>query len=386
MTPPKTSRPSFGEFHAPEPETCPILDRRDFAGLDPETATGRLVDFLLQQQDLGDKTVRQKRVVLRRILQDFQDKGTDLASLRDNDVQTYRAFLLDLVKQEVISHNYAAHQVVQWNATMRAVFGETSRPGEGLIMRGFKQTPRKVRHLNEEDFLAMVRAAKNKHFQTEHHRRMFVAYLELAWCAGARIGSLNNEKLRVCDVYWDRQTVHLRHMKNVDEHEVVLTDRALDALRQWIEYLQDQPAWRGRETPLLTGPNGKLASYHFYDHSMKQVAALAGIRKAVSSHILRKSAGTLIARQNPKLAQEQLGITAKIFDRHYNQPMLEDRVARRDILPGAAAAVTPKERIADAYVRFQRGQMTQEELDQVVAQARIQETEPKTPSMDTSYV
>ena len=383
MTPPKT-RPDFGEFHAPEPESKPQLSREDFAGLEPREAVNKMLDFMLQHQDLGEKTVRQKRTVLKRMLKDFQQKGLDMSTVAGNDAQTYRAFLLNLVRQEVISHNYASHVVVQWNAAMRAVFGETSRPGEGLIMRGFKQTPRKVDHLNEADFVAIVAAAQHKDFQSQHYRLMFHAYMELAWCAGARIGSLNNPKLRVCDVYWDKHMVHLRHMKNVDQHEVVLTDRALAALRQWVDFLSQTKAWIGRETPLFAGPNGKLASSQWYNRTMKQVAAIAGIRKQISSHVIRKSAGTIMARENPKLAQEQLGVTEKIFNRHYNQPLLEDRIARRDILPGAESS--PSGRIGDAYMRFQRGQITKNELDIVVAQARVQAVEPQEPTQDVSYV
>ncbi len=384
MTPPRTPRPDFGEFHAPEPEAKPQLNREDFAGLEPEEAVTKMLDFMLQQQDLGEKTVRQKRVVLKRMLKDFQRKGLDMSSVQGNDAQTYRAFLLNLVRQEVISHNYASHVVVQWNAAMRAVFGETSRPGEGLIMRGFKQTPRKVDHLNEADFVSIMAAVNDKQFQSDHYRLMFNAYMELAWCAGARIGSLNNEKLRVCDVYWDKHMVHLRHMKNVDQHEVVLTDRALAALRRWVDYLHQSPAWIGRETPLFAGPNGQLASSQWYNRTMKQVAVLAGVRKQISSHVIRKSAGTLMARENPKLAQEQLGVTEKIFNRHYNQPLLEDRIARRDILPGAESS--PTGRIGDAYMRFQRGQITQSELDVAVAQARVQAVEPTKQTPDVSYM
>lgn len=384
MTPPRTPRPDFGEFNAPEPESQPTLSRDSFAGLEPEEAVTKMVDFLLQRQDLGETTVRQKRVVLKRMLRDYQQKGLDMSTVQGNDAQTYRAFLLKLVDQEVISRNYASHVVVQWNAAMRAVFGETSRPGEGLIMRGFKQTPRKVDHLNEADFVAIMEAVKDKQFQSDHYRLMFHAYMELAWCAGARIGSLNNLKLRVCDIYWDKHVVHLRHMKNVDEHEVVLTDRALAALRRWVDFLSQTGAWIGRETPLFAGPEGALASNQWYNRTMKQVAACAGVKKKISSHVIRKSAGTLMARENPKLAQEQLGITEKIFNRHYNQPLLEDRIARRDILPGAAAS--PTGRIGDAYMRFQRGQITQLELDQAVAQARVQAVEPTKQTHDVSYM
>ena len=53
-----------------------------------------------------------------------------------------------------------------------------------------------------------------------------------------------------------------------------------------------------------------------------------------------------MARENPKLAQEQLGISAAVFNLHYNQPSLEDRLMRRDILP----AVGPPPENRPAFV------------------------------------
>lgn len=79
------------------------------------------------------------------------------------------------------------------------------------------------------------------------------------------------------------------------------------------------------------------------NESLKAAAVAAGVHKPVSTHVVRKSVGTLMGRDNPKLAQLQLGISEAVFNAHYNQPLLEDRLARRDLVPGGArpAVVAP---------------------------------------------
>ncbi len=92
-------------------------------------------------------------------------------------------------------------------------------------------------------------------------------------------------------------------MKNSDgTHTVVLTDRAVRALRAWVRGLHASPTWRGPATPLFTGPDGRVVTNKWLNEVMKRVAAIAGVQKRVTSHVYRHTAGTLIGRENPKLA------------------------------------------------------------------------------------
>ena len=52
------------------------------------------------------------------------------------------------------------------------------------------------------------------------------------------------------------------------------------------------------------------------------------------TRVIRKSVRTIIAKQNPRFARDQLGISNRVFEEHYNQPTIEDRLERGEILPG----------------------------------------------------
>ncbi|HEX2066744.1 MAG TPA: tyrosine-type recombinase/integrase, partial [Candidatus Thermoplasmatota archaeon] len=286
-----------------------------------------------------------------------------------------------------ISSSTAAHRAIQWNASMRAVFGETSPPGQGLIMKGFKTHPRKIQHLTPEEFAAMIDALPRRHWQVLHHRELICTYLEVAWCAGARIGSLLNPRLRVGDADLEKGVLRLNHVKNRPSHDVVLSDRAIQRLRWWLGYLERDPHWRGRESPLFMGPRqGRLVSKQFINRALHDLARLAGTGKPVTTHVIRKSVGTLMALVNPKLAQEQLGITEKVFHRHYNQPLLEDRLAHREVLPGVVERRTPEAVLGSAYLRFLRGEVTQARLDEVTLRVRLAVVDPHQKPLDAAYV
>lgn len=86
---------------------------------------------------------------------------------------------------------------------------------------------------------------------------------------------------------------------------------------------------------------------------------------------------TLIGRENPKLAQLQLGISAEIFNRHYNQPLLEDRMAKRDILPGADwTPKTPEGIAGTALLGLLSGELHKDDFEYQVKRARELEDLP----------
>ena len=165
-------------------------------------------------------------------------------------------------------------------------------------------------------------------------RPAFRTYLETAWSTGARIGSLLG--VAAGDINWANRTLRLRHMKTKDGHTAILSTRATTQLQNWIDCLSQSPPWIGLGTRLLVTPNGRPLTGQWINWQLKRCAARAGITKRVSTHVIRKSVGTIMARNNPKLAQLQLGITSYVFNTHYKQPLLEDRLKRRDLLPATA--------------------------------------------------
>lgn len=370
-------KPPFKEFNRQPAESPSTLDRESFRGLSPTQTMDRIIPFIRERRQLREITLNQRRADLTRILRDFASKGLDFATLQPEDVAAYREYLRELVDKKFISESYAAHLAKAWNAVVRAALGRTTQSGERLVMRGFPMRIRLVQHYTEDDMRKMFDAVDHYQFRTPHYRELFRTYLETAWCTGGRIRSYL-ARFTVGDIAWEKPAALFRHMKNKSEHNVVLTPRAAVRLRRWVDYLRTTPLWRGSETPVFIAPAGVVTS-QWINRTLKRLARLAGIQKPITTHVIRKSVGTLIARENPKLAQEQLGISWDVFNKHYNQPLLEDRIARRDILPGYHwEPSTPEETIAKAYLEHVQGRLSQESLEASVEDARKQMSLPTT--------
>ncbi len=370
MTPPK--RPSFGSF-TPIVESVPQqIFLADFAGVSPAEAAKRLVKIHRDRVELRDVTARQKEADLRRILTDFQQRGKDLGSITPDDVSAYRQYLDQLIKDGVISRNYAAHDITQWNAMLNVVFGDKPQRNDmNLKMRTIQQTPKETPTLTCEDFEAMRSVVPQMRFQVEHYREIFRMYLGVIECLGARIGSLLTPKFQVQHIDWHKKTVVFKHMKNKPEHEAVLTDAAAEALRSYVAFLASTPQFKGPETPVCVGPRGSVVTYTWIYTNLRKCAAMAGIDKPVATHTARKSVGKRIGADNQHIAAEQLGVTMKIFQQHYAQPDVTDRIRARHLLPGAMPEESnPWNRLGQAYWKFQQGLLTRTQLDQVVANMR----------------
>jgi site-specific recombinase XerD len=301
-TPPKPSRPKFGAWTAPPKSEVPkeFWDRAAFAGPNAEDQAERLVAFLKDHDEtLRPITLRNKKIILRRILRSFAERGKDLSTLTQEDCAAYREYLRDLATKGVYALDTAAYSVRNWNATMRRVFGETGKPGEGLLLKTFGQRARRVEHLNESEMSRLIEAADRFPFRWDHTRLAFKTYLEVEWATGARFGSLFEGRLLVKDIDWERQVLVFRHMKNKDHHTAVLTPRAAVALKKWCDHLATQPFYKGDETAVFVGPGGKPPSTQWLNKSLQGVAGVAGITKKVSTHMLRKSVGTLTGARTP---------------------------------------------------------------------------------------
>lgn len=412
-TPPKSL--SFGSF-TPSIATAgarSTLPRESFANVSPAEAASRLVDFHVSRVPLEEVSQAQKETVLRQLLENLAQKGLDLSNVTPDDMATYREWLRTLVEQGLMASSYASHVTSSWNATIRLAFGETGKPGESLLMRGFPQRPRQVQRLDGDEFQSILNASHRRRFRSPEDRDAFETYLELEWSTGARVGSLTptgrrrrkrieateaepeevedlpanwSVTLTTGDIDWDNGTIRLRHMKNKPEHTAILTERALERLRRRVDYLRKTDHWRGDQTPILMGKAGKPLAPQAINRMLADCATMAGIRKKVTTHMLRKSVGTHIAKQNPRFAQDQLGITAKIFEAHYNQPTLDDRLERRDILPGAVTAAprTPDEMVGQAWLKYSQGRMSRGDFETVLVQADRLRAQPSVRVPETS--
>lgn len=392
----KKTRPKYGE-HSPSEgvDEKSLLDRADFAKMPPEEAAERLVAFNASVVDLGTMTRNEKRRVMTRILKDFDERGLDLADLCDEDTIRYREYLKELVDGGIYSTNTAAHTVRDWNSAIRACFGNKDKQGNvrksgnGLVMKAFPETVREVDVLGNGELERMIRSIPQVSARDETYRSALRVYLEIGRCSGARIGSLverpEGNLFTFSSVDW-KQGVALLPMKNKPEgHYIVLGDGAMVAIRNHAKHLQDCGLWLGPETPVMTGPKGRIVGCQYVNKKLKQLAVIAKVPKKVSTHVIRKSCGTLLAStEDPVFAAAQLGITQEMFNRHYYQPRLEDRTKKRDRLPGSDwTPKSPEEIAGKALLDLERGTIDQYQFDTQLREAKAR---PSLPPQKEGYV
>jgi integrase len=367
MVTPKQRASAFAEFTAPEAAMATVMDCNRYAGLPPAVAAQKAMDDYAALRVIEPSTKREKTAILRRILMELSGKGKDLSTVDAPTVMAYRAFLQQQVDQGMAAENYAYNIVKEWNAIVSLLFGEKSRPGEGLKMKGFRQTPKQVEHLEMEEIDKMIGQLPLMRFQHEHYRRAVEMFLELAIASAGRWDSIGSELTTVGMVDYVAGTIRFREVKNRPEHSAVLSERCLAALKRHEAFLRTTPQWKGVDTPLLVGPRGKMVTYNTMRCALHALAAASGIQKNVTTHLFRKSVGTHMGKENPRLAREQLGITAKVFDRHYNQPTVKDRIERRDLLMGSQQRTVGEEtRIGALFLQLRRGVVTQQEFEREV--------------------
>ncbi|MES2155581.1 MAG: tyrosine-type recombinase/integrase [bacterium] len=327
--PPAQVQPTgFGAFVPPPKPVHDPSERAAYAGLSPDVAAESLAKTMAERRSIRAVTLRQKTIILRAILKDLAQRGLDLATLTPPDVALYREYLKDRVTRGDLATSSASHRAKVHNSTMRLVFDD-----ETLTMRGFAEHPRLVDHLTEAQFSMLLTVIHDYPAFNDHDVLLMIAYLHLEWSIGARIGSLAPGRLEVGDFDFEVGVVHLRYMKNKASHTAILSDTAVREAKEWIDTIKGDPAWKGDATPFFIHSDGSLVQPAWFNKHLKALGKLAGIQQKLTTHVLRKSVGTILAKVNPKFAEQQLGTSSRVFHEHSNQMSLQDRQDLRHLLP-----------------------------------------------------
>jgi len=122
----------------------------------------------------------------------------------------------------------------------------------------------------------------------------------LIYSAGLRRSELLN--LKVSDIDSERMVLHIRRAKGMKDRISLLSDNLLQLLRK---YYQDYKP----KIYLFEGKNGGKYSPTSVANILKKAALKAGIKKNVTSHMLRHSFATHLLEQGTDLRyiQELLG-------------------------------------------------------------------------------
>jgi integrase/recombinase XerD len=152
------------------------------------------------------------------------------------------------------------------------------------------------------------------------------ALLEVLYATGARVGEL--ERVACQDVDLSHGTVQLRHTKGDRPRVVPLGSQAVQWVRRYLDEVRPRLV-EGRpfERSLFVVLGGRnLRQYHIR-HTLKRYGQTAGIRKAVTPHVMRHSCAThmLQAGADLRAIQELLG------HRRLSSTVLYTRVAPMDV-------------------------------------------------------
>jgi integrase len=379
----------FGSYQPRPAAVVETVDRMRYANLPPREAAALAVADYAARRPLRETTRIEKAYVLGRMLQDLGQKGRDLSNVDQETLRALRDYYGVKVEAGELSENYAYNLVKEWNALMGILFGDKEKPGTGLRMKsGFRQTPRKVEILDVEDYDAMLAQVANRKWMGPLNRGAVVTYLEMAMSTAGRSKSILSPQATFGNVDYEKGVYAFWDVKNIDTGDflqVVLTERCVERLRIWESELRREAHWSGPGTPIMTADRGIL-TYQALLKALKDLAALAGLKKKVTTHVLRKSTGTHMARKDPKLAREQLGISLKVFNETYDQPRLKDRLEQRDIIPGASATYASMEvKMGQLTRQFREGKISQAEWERELTRLELQDaTRPASKGYDPS--
>ncbi len=186
------------------------------------------------------------------------------------------------------------------------------------------ESPKKQRKLpvtlsyNEiEKLLAAIDLSK-----TEGPRNK--AIIEVFYSCGLRVSELT--ELKLSNLYLDIEFIKVLG-KGTKERLVPIGGEAINALKIWIEQVRVHvPVKKGEEDLVFLNRRGSRLTRVYIFMLIKQLAALAGIKKAISPHTLRHSFATHLVEGGADLraVQEMLGhesiTTTEIYthlDREY---------------------------------------------------------------------
>jgi len=233
-----------------------------------------------------------------------------------------RSYLLHLLDERKLSHS----SYRQAYASLKFLYTTTlKRPFEVHSIPRRRRQPRPLPNvLAGSEVRAVIRAITDLKYQV----------LTMAiYGAGLRVTEAC--RLRVDDIDSLRMLIHIRHGKGGKDRYVMLSERLLQALRQY---------WRKQRPGDFFFP-GRTKPGHLSPESVRQVlrqaAAKAGLEKHVTPHLLRHSFATHLLETGTDLAIIQALLGHRYLESTAGYTRISSRMLRRvqsplDVLGTAA--------------------------------------------------
>lgn len=221
-----------------------------------------------------------------------------------------RAFLLHLLDERKLEHN----SYRQAYAALKFLYTVTlKRPFEVHSIPRRRRRPKPLPDvLAGSEVRAVIRAVEDLKYQV----------LTMAiYGAGLRVTEAC--QLRVEDIDSLRMLIHVRHGKGGKDHYVMLSQRLLQALRQyWVKRRPDDFFFPGRTKPGHLSPESVRVA-------LRHAAAKAGVGKRVTPHLLRHSFATHLLETGTDLAVIQALLGHRYLESTAGYTRVSSRTIRR---------------------------------------------------------
>ncbi len=269
-------------------------------GTVPQPLLRRYMAYLRLEKSFSENTLDAYRSDLQKMLNYYSEEGIDFRTVTLGQLDHFAAWLMDLgVGQRSVGRILSGvRSFYRFLVLEREI--ETD-PTELL------ESPRLGKHLPEVLSVEEIDAIEAAIDLTRPEGVRDYAIVEVLYGCGLRVSELCG--LRLTDLSLEEGFIHV-HGKGNKDRLVPISQSAVQRLEAWFEVRGEADIKRGEEDFVFISPiRGKRLSRITVFHNIKQLAALAGIRKNLSPHTFRHSFATHLLQggANLRAIQAMLG-------------------------------------------------------------------------------
>ena|GEM_PF-5484045 len=259
-------------------------------------------NWMRYTKDYSEKTTIHGKI--RKVRKFFKDTDLQITDVTKELRETYKAYLIEQMRQGIYKRNYVASILTELNVFFCSFLGK-----DDLRVPTIEKEEIAFDRYTREDIDALIKAVENRDGISTKKRILDKALILTLWNELPRVSELCSLKLEHIQEVSRKVKFQSRKRQNVPPHlrYPFATQEFLDT---WDEYkaYRDSDDW-GDDAPAFVqnNKNGMPVGQDYVRKMLKEYASLAGIKKKIYPHLIRKSAGTELCIQKPKFAQIQLG-------------------------------------------------------------------------------
>ncbi|HLM84189.1 MAG TPA: site-specific integrase [Candidatus Bathyarchaeia archaeon] len=254
----------------------------------------RFLEYMEANCLLSASSLKKYKEIFPRIIHFFGD-----ISIKKLDVQLVTGFKKHLNqpsgKKKELSASYKNHHL----SLMRNVL-KFEKEIEGLkvmdfnLITKFKVSIKEVECLVEKELAKVVKYPSDKTITGTRLR----AFTEISISTGCRLSEVLN--LKISDIDFENGVANIR-TKGDKPHMIFFTESSLDAIKKYLAMRKDHHP----NLFVTATPNPKPWQANDVERSLRMIGKKLGFKKNLRPHLLRKSAATILYKNNTPLGEIQ---------------------------------------------------------------------------------